>query len=256
MLFDLDRPWWDFPLAIVDFETTGPDPLECAPVSFACIRLQRGQECGGFQTLLNPRCPIPEGATAIHGITDADVEHAPDLADVARELIAVCEGALPVAYNAPFDRELFIRFGPLDGRCALFDPAQKWLDPLVMIRKLDHYVAGSGRHKLERTCERWGVPFCAPASSHYYYQASSGAHDALADVRAVGRLLDRLVWLGKLNPRTPLGRLLAYIDQQRQLQDKDRAEYLARKQDERQQAGQGDLFAPKEEGQNHGHSTH
>lgn len=250
MPLDPDRAWWDYPLAIVDFETTGPDPLECMPVSFACIRLQRGQECGGFTTLVNPGVPIPPEATAIHGITDEMVANAPSLMDVAWDVSRVAEDALPCAYNAPFDRELFIRFGPLTGECPLFDPAQKWIDPLVMIRKLDRYASGSGRHKLAAVCERWGVPFSGSPSTQHYYPMQAGAHNALADVRAVGRLLDRLVWMAKLKTSTKLGRLLEYIAEQRQFQDKDRTEYLAKLQGERQAASQGDLFneAPKQGG--------
>ena len=258
MPLDRDRPWWDYPLVLVDFETTGPDPFECAPVSFACIRLQRGEECGGFTTYVNPHRPIPPEATAIHGITDELVRDAPDLADVAGMVLAVAEGALPCAYNVPFDREIWLRCGITDGGCPLFEPAQKWVDPLVMIRKLDHYVAGSGRHKLEKTCERWGVPLLPPPNIRHYYPTAIGAHSALDDVRALGRLLARLMWLGKLNPRTKLGRLLDYIDEQRVLQDKDRTEYLAKLQGERQAASQGDLFStqPQQQGEADGTSAH
>jgi DNA polymerase-3 subunit epsilon len=61
------------PLAIIDLETTGTDPqsdriveigiLKVTPDSRRCQRVLR----------LNPGIPIPPGATAVHGITDADV---------------------------------------------------------------------------------------------------------------------------------------------------------------------------------------
>ena len=59
-----------------------------------------------------------------------------------------------------------------------------WLDPLTLIRHVDRYDRGQGRHKLEVSCARHGI-------------ALVGAHSALADARAAGQLLYKLgreVW--------------------------------------------------------------
>lgn len=222
MLLDASQAWWSYPLIIIDFETTGVDPAECDPVSVAAIRLEAGAERAAFYSLLRPRVPIQATATEIHGITDEMVRDAPELVDVAGELWRLGVGAAPCGYNgASFDKVIFHRF--ISGTdCPLFEPEQGWIDPLIMVRSIDRYERGTGRHKLERTCARWGVPM-----------AEGEAHNALADVRAVGRLLVRLIELEKVRADVTLGRLLAYIELKRAEQERDYQAYrerLARKQ--------------------------
>lgn len=214
MTLDPAAPWGDVPWLICDFETTGVDPLTCAPVSFAAVRFEHGEERGAFYTFLDPGEPIPASATAIHGIADEHVKGAPQLADLAPELLELARGALPFAYNAPYDRTIFHRF-IAGNECPLFDPAQRWADPLVIVRKIDRYLAGTGRHKLANICKAYGVPL-------------ADAHNAIADVRAVGGLLRAMVFRGLVNVRTPVGKLLDYIDQARAFQDADREKYLAK----------------------------
>ncbi len=53
-----------------------------------------------YNTRINPGIPIPQSATAIHGITDEDVAQAPLFREVARKLIAFLEGCDLAGYNA------------------------------------------------------------------------------------------------------------------------------------------------------------
>jgi DNA polymerase-3 subunit epsilon len=217
VILDSAVVWWAYPLVIVDFETTGIDPLECLPVSVAAVRLEQGRERGHFYSLLDPGCPIPASATEVHGITDAMVRGAPELADVALELFALAKGALPCGYNGrTFDRTILHRH-IVGTDCPLFEPCQDWIDPLVMIREIDRYVAGSGRHKLSAVCARWGVPF-----------AEGEAHNALADVRGVGRLLGELVRRDKVRTDIKLGRMLEFIAKKHDEQTRDHEKYRAR----------------------------
>jgi DNA polymerase III subunit epsilon len=214
---DLSAPWWGFPIVMFDFETTGVDSATCMPVSVAAVRFEQGIERASFYSLLRPGIPIPEGAAKIHGITDEQVADAPELVDVAGELWRVAFDAVPGGYNGEtYDKPILHRF--VSGTdCPLFDPAQTWIDPLVMVRAIDRYVAGSGRHKLARTCARWGVPM-----------AEGEAHNALGDVRALSRLLARLVENGKVRPDVSLGRLLEYTALKRAEQDRDYQTYRER----------------------------
>lgn len=229
-MLDLTHPWNTLPLVVLDFETTGVEPTECSPVSVAAVRFEAGKEVSSFYSLLKPDCPIPESASAIHGITDEMVQDAPWLEFVAGELLEVAQGALPVAFNAGYDRTIFHRF--ITGTdCPLFNPTQLWLCPLVVIRDVDKYVGGKGRHKLETCCTRWGVEL-------------DGAHNALADARATGRLLWRLFEKKKIRDY-PAHQLLTLIEQRRVVQDADFKAYLAKKEREAAMAPpaeQQDLF--------------
>lgn len=214
MTLDLSLAWYDHPFTVLDFETTGVDALTCGPCSVGAVRFERGQEVARYYTLLKPGCPIPESATAIHGITDEAVEDAPSLADVAPELARIAQNAVPCAYNAAYDRTILHRF--IVGQyCPAFDPGQAWLCALVVIRDIDRYVKGQGRHRLDVTCKRWQVPL-------------ADAHNALADARASGRLLVQLAEGGAIVRTFPLGKLLEHIERRRIEQDHNHAAYRAR----------------------------
>lgn len=172
------RPWYSWPVVVIDFETTGPDPSTCAPVEVGLVRFEQGQPVARWASLVNPGYPIPPEASAIHGITDADVQSAPAFADVWA--VAVQRGlltrAVPCAYHAPYDRAILHRLCIEDRRYHALCHDLPWLDPLVVVRHLDRFVRGAGRHKLAAVCARRGIPLAA-------------AHRSLGDAEATGRLL-------------------------------------------------------------------
>jgi DNA polymerase-3 subunit epsilon len=74
-------------LVVLDVETTGTDPMTDRIVQFGAVRIEPGgsQEC--LNMLVNPGCKIPAEATAIHGITDAQVEMRPKFPDLAHLVV-------------------------------------------------------------------------------------------------------------------------------------------------------------------------
>ncbi len=93
--------------AVVDLETTGTSVEADEIVSLAVVRLDAdGHELDRFASLVRPAGPIPPEATAVHGIDDASVAAAPGFAELARELLALLDGAVFVAHNADFDLPL------------------------------------------------------------------------------------------------------------------------------------------------------
>ena len=89
---------------VFDCETTGTDPEVDEIVSFALVRLDgNGAETLRWTRLVRPSQPIPADATAVHGITDADVAGVPPFVEVAGPLFCLLEDAVFVAHNAPFD---------------------------------------------------------------------------------------------------------------------------------------------------------
>ncbi len=162
--------WTDVPLVWLDFETTGIQPGIDRAVEVGLARFEGARCVDEFGARINPGIPIPAEATAIHGITDADVA---DAITVERffalpEARGILDGAQPAAYNAPFDKWFCPPF-------ALADWTWPWLDTLTLVRHVDRFAKGKGRHKLEAACQRHGVEL-------------QKAHSAQADARAAGEL--------------------------------------------------------------------
>ncbi len=87
---------------ILDTETTGLGPE--AEIVQLGILAPDGRAL--LDTLVRPIDPIPAGATAIHGITNAMVAGAPYFSDVYEELSRLLAGQLVVVYNAAYDRRI------------------------------------------------------------------------------------------------------------------------------------------------------
>jgi DNA polymerase-3 subunit epsilon len=72
-----------------------------------------------WSSLVNPGRAIPDYATRVHGITDADVRNAPPFERVQRELLELCLGGTVVAHNASFDLSFLPLLAPLPSLCTL-----------------------------------------------------------------------------------------------------------------------------------------
>ncbi|PZF98298.1 exonuclease domain-containing protein [Micromonospora endophytica] len=88
--------------AVIDVETTGLSAGRDRVVEIAVVNTDlSGRIVDTWTTLINPGGSV--GATHIHGITNADVRHAPSFAAVAGEVTSRLAGRALVAHNARFD---------------------------------------------------------------------------------------------------------------------------------------------------------
>jgi DNA polymerase-3 subunit epsilon len=165
--------WSDVPTVWIDVETTGTRPSPDKAVQVGIVRFEGGVPVGEYSALVNPHRAIPAEATAIHGFTDADVADAPSIEHVflLQPVIALLKDAQPGGYNGSFDKH----FVPVVGD----DLSWPWLDSLSLVRKVDRFVSGKGRHRLEAACKRHGIEL-------------GKAHDAGADAKAAGELFYKL----------------------------------------------------------------
>jgi len=182
--------WYEGPLAAFDTETTGVD-VETDRIVSAAVVVQDapGSRPRMTRWLVNPGVPVPEAATAVHGLTDEHLQRngrwpAPVMYEIAEELAEQAAMARPlVVMNAPFDLTLLDR----ELRRHRASSLDRWfesstlrvLDPRVLDKHLDRYR--KGRRTLTDLCAHYGVTL-------------EGAHDAAADalaaldlVRALGR---------------------------------------------------------------------
>lgn len=182
--------WYEGPLAAFDTETTGVD-VETDRIVSAAVVVQDapGTRPRVTRWLVNPGMPVPEAATAVHGLTDEHLQRngrwpAPVMYEIAEHLAEHAAMHRPlVVMNAPFDLTLLDRELRRHRASAL----DRWfeaspllvLDPRVLDKHLDRYR--KGRRTLTDLCAHYEVGL-------------EGAHDAAADalasldlVRALGR---------------------------------------------------------------------
>jgi DNA polymerase-3 subunit epsilon len=197
---DAGGSWVDYPVAFIDTETTGRDAAADRVIEVGIV-VGCGGETKSKGWLINPGRPIPQESTAVHGITDADVEGKPLFADVAPEIIAFVGHAIPAAYNAAFDRAFLL--AELERADIRPDPSPPWIrrevdwiDPLILAREL---------YKRE---ERRGLADMAALLGIELTQA----HRATADAEAALRVL----YAFAKDPRVPRA-YGALIQEQRRL---------------------------------------
>lgn len=226
---DLSLCWTEIPIVVIDTETTGFSAQDQI-CEIAAIRFEQGRVTGEFSRLVNPGIPIPHETTYGRpgtdwhgtGITNEMVAGAPCLEEAAAGLWKVARGAIPCAFNAPFDRRFFhARVQGTD--CPAFDPLFPWLDAYTIVSSplVDKFEKGKGRLKLGACCARHGVPH-------------ESAHRARGDAMATGLLLWRL-HEKNLVKACSAERLLQWAAHRRNQQDRDHARYRARMQ---QQGGE------------------
>lgn len=183
-------PWLGF-----DTESTGVD-VRTARVVTACVAYRSENDSGWTRDWLTDVGgeEIPEGATAIHGVTTEHAHtHGRPVADVAEEVReqlqeAWAAGVPVVAMNAAYDLSLLNAELVRAGYRALRIEGPV-LDPFVIDKAVDRYRRGSRR--LSALCEHYQVPHTAAAPGEDR-DAAAGAHDATADALAALRVLWRI----------------------------------------------------------------
>ncbi|APR83297.1 DNA polymerase III alpha subunit protein [Minicystis rosea] len=135
--------WIDYPIALIDTETTGRDSAKDRIIEIGVVLGIGGEVVDRFSRLIDPGCPIPAESSAVHGIKDADVAGMPKFAEIAQDLVDFLakHKAIPAAYNAAFDRGFVLAELERAGvRPSAPPPAMRreveWIDPLTFAREL------------------------------------------------------------------------------------------------------------------------
>jgi DNA polymerase-3 subunit epsilon len=129
-----------------------------------------------FCRFINPGCPIPHEATAIHHITNEMVANAPSFKAVAEEFMMFCpEETVLIAHNNDAFDKLFLE--QEFKRAALEFPSYQFIDTLKWARK---YRSDLPRHTLQSLREVYGFPV-------------NQAHRALDDVTVLHQVFSVMI---------------------------------------------------------------
>jgi superfamily I DNA/RNA helicase/DNA polymerase III epsilon subunit-like protein len=133
----------------LDAETTDRRSAVADIVELAALRVRDGRVVDTFESLVRPAAGVPAGATALHGISNADVATAPTFAELWPRLQAFCGNDVVVAHNGyEYD---FAILGRKTRECGLTFSLSTF-DTLPLARDL---ISGGAR--LEDLARRYGI---------------------------------------------------------------------------------------------------
>jgi DNA polymerase-3 subunit epsilon len=172
---DMGTPLHDVTFVVVDVETTGGSPDECALTEIGAVKLRGGECLGTFSTLVNPGVAIPPAITVLTGITTSMVGPAPRVDAVLPSFLEFAAGATLVGHNVRFDRAFLDAALVRSGRPRL---PHRFVDTVALARRL---VGDEVRNcKLSTLAEHFRLPH-------------RPTHRALDDALATGHLLHALL---------------------------------------------------------------
>jgi len=179
---DLGTPLSSVTFCVVDLETTGGSPTDCAITEVGACKIRCGEVVGTFDTLVNPNCDIPAYISHITGIDSGLVAEAPSIDAVLPNLLEFVKGSVLVAHNARFDVS-FINAAL--GRAGYPALANDVVDTAKLARKiLSGEVPNNRLETLARHLR------CAHKPSHRAYP------DVLATIDVLHHLIERVTGFG------------------------------------------------------------
>jgi DNA polymerase-3 subunit epsilon len=164
---------------VVDLETTGLSPGRAAICEIGAVRVRALELDGEFETLVDPRAPLPAAVAALTGLEERELRRAPPAEAAVRRFLAFAGDAVIVAHNARFDVGFLDReVDRLTGR-RLAGPV---VDTVSLARRLlAHRIARVGLASL----------------AHFFGTAVRPCHRALPDAQATAEILLALIGLAQ-----------------------------------------------------------
>jgi len=88
---------------VVDVETTGFSPPADRVIEIGMVRVESGRIIAYYESLINPRRPVPGPITSLTGISYSMLSSQPTFDQVCPEIVDFLGDSVFVAHNAPFD---------------------------------------------------------------------------------------------------------------------------------------------------------
>lgn len=158
---------------VFDLETTGGKPPLERITEIGAVRVHDGELTETFQTLVNPRKPIPPFVARLTGITNKMVRRQPHIEHVLPDFLEFIEGHVLIAHDV-FQDLRFVDQALLNAYNGVL--ALPVIDTLVLAKQ---HIPPEAGYSLRKAAE-------------YLEVESAGAHRALADALMTAQLFLRL----------------------------------------------------------------
>jgi DNA polymerase-3 subunit epsilon len=165
----LDRPLATMEFIALDTETNGLGGDACEMTEVGAVLVGGGELHDRWSTLVRTNMPLGRGIQRFTGITQAEIDRAPDADAVLPELARLLEGRVLVAHNAPFDTRVLKQAFE---RCGQVWPAPPALCTAQLSRRLMPLQKG---RKLAVLADALGIEV-------------EGVHRGLADAETCARI--------------------------------------------------------------------
>ena len=175
------------PIVVLDFETTGLDPINDRVIEIGAVKMQDGVIVDSFGMLVNPGVPLKPKIVEITGITDMMLRDQPPIEQGIRELYAFLDGCAIAAHNAKFDYAFLqneLKRLDMQYNCPV-------VDTLAMSRRMYPQLKS---HRLKSVCRALNVSL-------------KDAHRAVNDATATAQCLIKMLEVLRANNVTQLADL-------------------------------------------------
>ena len=158
------------PLAFLDLETTGINIVNDRIIELAIVKLMPNGAKIYYEKRINPGILIPQEASLVHGIYDADVSDLPLFKQIAQELLLFLQGCDLAGFNVlHFDIPVLVESFLREGIDSKLDERK-----VVDVQKIFHLME-------KRTLKA--------AYQFYCNKELEGAHSAMVDALATTEIL-------------------------------------------------------------------
>ena len=131
----------------LDIETTGLNPQSDEVIELGAVRFCGAEVIATYHSLVNPHCALPYQVQLRSGITQPEVDAAPDLSDIVPEMVSFLGDEPIVGHNISFDIDFLSHKG-----IVLSNPTY---DTLELARILLPQLPG---YKLPEVAQYLGIP--------------------------------------------------------------------------------------------------
>ena len=164
---------------VFDLETTGLSAQTCRICELGAVRVRALELVDRFQSLVDPRVPLPQPVARLTGLRERDLRGAPRVRTVVGRFLSFAGDAPLVAHNARFDQRFLERQLCRRESLRLAEP------PLCTAALARRLLAGRARRvSLSSLSDFFGV-------------STAPCHRALPDAEATAEVLVRLIELAR-----------------------------------------------------------